>query len=311
MNKITRISLACIAIAGAILVITALLIDTSTDATSSNERLVNSEVAPADRVEFNCPTEFAGRLLEKVKPCYLPRFKGRPGRVRTRGPVVIPVYFHILETAQGEGSVPYEALVKQVKVLNDTFAGNGVASPFLFKLAGWNVTVKTEWFNMTFSRDNPAQAERDAKKALNKPGKSTLNIYTARVNGFLGWARWPWQLEDPTFKDLDGVVVRYSTLPGGPASYYNEGDVVVHEVGHWLGLFHTFEGGCDAPGDCVDDTSAEAYAKTGCQQTIDSCQGQWPDQYWNYMNYTDDKCKTRFTRGQMARMWAAFSRYRM
>ena len=72
----------------------------------------------------------------------------------------------------------------------------------------------------------------------------------------LGWSRFPWQsAETPR---LDSVSVNFAALPGGKASGYNLGDTVVHEVGHWLGLFHTFQGGMPGRRRPVADTNAEA-----------------------------------------------------
>jgi hypothetical protein len=111
---------------------------------------------------------------------------------------------------------------------------------------------------------------------------------------------------------MHGVVFHYASVPGGAFTAYNEGETLTHEVGHYLGLYHTFEGGCSAPGDYVDDTPYEASAYTGgdCSLQRDTCPAAGLDPISNYMDYSYDRCMTNFTTGQKNRMQAITPQYR-
>lgn len=211
----------------------------------------------------------------------------------------INVYFHVIHSGSS-GYLTSADIEAQMSVLNDAYASTG----WSFSLASTDYTDSSAWFNGCYG-----SYEGSIKSALRQGSADDLNIYTCNPGGgLLGWATFPSSYSSsPTY---DGVVLLYSTLPGGTASPYNEGDTATHEVGHWMGLYHTFQGGCSKTGDSVSDTPAERTANYGCPASADTCTSTGLDPIENFMDYTDDSCMFEFTSGQDSRMDAQFSAYR-
>jgi hypothetical protein len=226
--------------------------------------------------------------------------------------VKIKVHVHVITTSDGVGDVSAQ-VPAQIAVLNTAYA----VSRFRFTLASVEVVANDAWY---FSEIESAE-ERDMKTQLRRGNAKALNIYTTDGGGYLGWATFPkWYADDPLY---DGVVLYHASLPGGGFAFedpaepdgiinYSGGDTATHEVGHWLGLFHTFDGGCSAKGDHVKDTPAEAEPQFYCV-VRDSCTGNaYPgfDPITNYMDYVDDDCMFQFTSDQDKRMHRQWSKFR-
>jgi hypothetical protein len=217
---------------------------------------------------------------------------------------VIPVYVHVLHFG-AKGNLPAATINEQIAALNAAYAGRvgGSDTGFTFSLKGVTRTDDRSWYG------KPEEHEIAIKTKLHKGGSGTLNLYTANLGDqLLGWATFPWQYAAKPA--LDGVVVHVASLPGGAIVNFNKGYTATHEIGHWLGLYHTFQNGCESPGDTVADTPDEREPSNGCLvPERDTCPAAGTDPIHNYMDYSGDNCMNQFSAGQgdrMRKIWAVY-----
>lgn len=277
--------------------------------------------------DYRCATpEKTPVEIERIERTVRKMQTSRRSAAREAGTVIIPVRFHVITTSTGLGNITNAQIVAQIKVLNTAYSGKDTAAthrgqgpsaqatantPFRFRLVGITRTQNNDWYfnaNLTDTGADNASAVA-MKTALRQGGSGTLNVYSVGFNdGTLGYASFPDEYAGSP--NLDGVVLLDQTLPGGTESPYDYGDTLTHEAGHWLGLFHTWQGGCatnpNTGGDLVADTPAQGSAFIGLPQagsprnTCTTIAGRDPVE--NFMDYTDDDGMFQFTAGQSVRM---------
>ena len=250
--------------------------------------------------------KLSGSEVDAIEQHQKVRFEQRKNNGEVTAAVTgatIPVYFHVVNQGTGvsNGDITSTMINEQMTVLNNAFSKWG----YTFNLVSVDRTTNSTWFNGCYN----STTEMNMKNTLRKGTADDLNIYTCNPSGgVLGWATFPSSYSSNPKKD--GVVLLYTTVPGGTAAPYNLGDTGTHEVGHWMGLYHTFQGGCTG-GDSVSDTPAEGSAAYGCPTGRDSCTSiAGLDPIYNFMDYTDDSCMNTFTTGQDARMDNMYTTYR-
>jgi Pregnancy-associated plasma protein-A len=236
-------------------------------------------------------------------------------RVYPNGSITIPVHFHVVYRSDGTGNIPEAWLDNQIAAMNEHYTGldtppyRTAAANTSFRFAKATVT-RTQ--NDSWYAAGPGSAAQTAmKNSLHTGSADDLNFYTNSGGGYLGWATFPNEYAGAPLQD--GVVCYWASLPGSSYVPYNEGDTGTHEVGHWLGLYHTFQGGCTTTNDGVADTPAERGPTYGCPtRNLDTCKAKslpGLDPYENFMDYTDDPCMYKFSLGQADRsdsMWATY-----
>ncbi|KAH7014600.1 metalloprotease 1 [Microdochium trichocladiopsis] len=228
------------------------------------------------------------------------------GIVDTAATLVVDTYFHVVALSKNEsdGYIPQAAMTKQLQVMNAAYQPYGIQ----FNLKGTDWTINKRWA--------VDKKTKRMKAALRKGDYKTLNIYFQKrlKDDNLGYCYFPRGPPKPGSKKFirDGCSIDGASVPGGAYTGYNLGLTAVHEVGHWFGLLHTFEGqNCAGTGDFVADTPQQISATVGCPEGRDSCPSSpGLDPIHNYMDYSTDACYTQFTEGQRQRMITMYNTYR-
>ena len=240
--------------------------------------------------------------------------------------IYIPVVIHILYKSAGE-NISDDQVRSQLESLNNDYRNlnaDTVNTPSAFKGLVADTRIQfclarvdplgksTSGIDRKYT-DNSFFLTDDAMKSTAQGGidswdsKHYLNIWICRLSGrALGYATPP---GGPA--DKDGVVIAYDVFGarGNIRAPFNKGRTATHEIGHWLGLIHTW-GDAACGDDHVDDTPAQSSYNFGCPSfpKLSACSPNGNgDMFMNFMDFTDDACMNMFTIGQAKRMRALFA----
>lgn len=208
--------------------------------------------------------------------------------------LLVDVYIHIVYRAHAR--VPNDTMISdQVAVLSRYYNPAAIA----FNHVNTSYTNDTKWATGRF--------DDEMKLVLRRGGYQDLNLYflsgdlgcgltcsDSERDRYIGVCCFPRSVNNTEREVSDsGCDIAIETMPGagaGDCLNFAMGATAVHEVGHWFGLLHPFEGGClDGFGDGITDTPSQADATSGCPTAQDSCLDQeGMDGIHNFMDYSDD-----------------------
>jgi len=232
----------------------------------------------------------------------------------------IDVYFHVILSSTGKGDLTDDVINQNMGYLNEGFSGNlvtyntdckgntvsGRESSIRFKLIEITRTTNDKWYNVEIDDDD---TQEDMGNSLRRGGCDVMNVYSISESSGYSWATLPMGCD--RWSAWDGVFMIDKEFDGHLGSYGEGSDTFIHEAGHWVGLDHVFEGGCDSgEGDGVADTPPQTETSFDCPVNKDTCKGGGVDSITNYMDYSENCCMHEFSEGQVTRVHALLEEYR-
>jgi PKD repeat protein len=249
-----------------------------------------------------------------------------PPKEGTEAVLTIPVVFHVIYDTPYD-NIPKSQILDALRILNEDFRKQnpdaGSLRP-IFQNVQADVEVEfalakkdpqgncTDGITRMQSPLSVMASPRNQVKNLVRWNTSNyLNIWvvnsiesSSSTSGIvLGYANFPWMAAS-----TDGIVIRHDALGTVGTSNY-DGRTLTHEVGHYLGLLHTFQSGCST-GDGISDTPPVSSASFGCNLNSNTCSNDspdFPDMIENFMDYSDGACQNTFTVGQKSVMVAVLN----
>lgn len=234
----------------------------------------------------------------------------------------IPVVFHVIQDSSGNGYLSAATIQDQIDVLNEDFqaiagspGGPGNNAMIRFHLAtedpqgnptnGITYSTNDNWYDDSGNYWDPLAWDTNLY----------LNIYTNAPPCCYGYVA-DFPQTGIVGTNRDRVVLWWEAVGKQPTNGWpgNMGRTGSHEVGHYLGLYHTFDSGCGSASDCygtsdlICDTNPQKNPSYGCPGSKSSCGS--PDPFHNYMDYTDDVCLWEFTPEQVQRMRCVLEHWR-
>ena len=254
---------------------------------------------------------------------------------------IIPVVFHVIHT-NGPENISMAQIEDQIRVLNEDFSFNNpnksaIRSQFTGVAADCEIEFRlakidplgncTNGVNRVYSplhvdaRDGVKSipgARWDNRKYLNIWTVSSIKDLSGSGGMTLGYAYLPFAVQSG-LGNMDGIVVRADYVGTiGTAVPSGAGRTLTHEVGHYLGLLHTFEDGCSGTGSNNGDRCADTppvagtFTNANCPANGNSCSSDVPnliDQWENYMDYSQGTCQSMFSLNQKSIMHSTLTNY--
>lgn len=247
--------------------------------------------------------------------------------------IKIPIVFHIIHNGDSLGeneNLSDSLILEQLKRINlDLRAKNIDTSIIPLEFKPFLADTEIEFClakldsNNNFTNGiihhnfNKTGWDEDSINSFIKPQtiwdrNKFLNVWTFNFAGSLasgnvnGYATPPYVSTD---SDKDGIVLNYTKVGNDLSN--DIGRTLVHEIGHWFGLFHIWgdDNGACTGDDGIADTPNQGNSYQNCPSSIPNSCGS-NDMYMNYMDYTDADCSLMFTQDQKTKMHAVLNGFR-